>query len=280
VPVTFSANFRNYTTIGVPEDFLSISIEMPSMITFTYSPTLIQQAALIQMLMTQKGATKGPNIRVGGNTDTSTSFADTTDASESYGYEYNIGQTSLSALAAVTSIWNGTVIMGLNMAKARDASMAVKLARASLDTFATTTLEAFEVGNEPDVYAGQIQGGALVRPSNYTSRDYDKDIAWYAAALAQAGVRANMLQQPSTCCNFNGGSWNSTWLGAFARTFATNLSAISTHFYPFTASDIEQRKQLLATRRQQRQAARVEDDGVVEEVRLRAQTGEQLVRVG
>jgi hypothetical protein len=95
------------------------------------------------------------------------------------------------------------------------------------------TLEAFEVGNEPELYGNQTVGGALVRPANYSSSDYEADMVFYAAALAKAGVQTHMLQQPSLCCD----RWDSTWLGAFAKKFNTNLSTISTHFYAFTASN-------------------------------------------
>ena len=129
-------------------------------------------------------------------------------------------------------------------------SAAAQWARAARAGLPAHSIEAFEVGNEPDIYsradwvaitagrgldghgAGLVGGhgfGARALPAALTARDYVRDFHAYAAALGQVAPQA-MLGGPALANPVHHGRWVQTLIDGARR----DLGMVTIHRYPYT----------------------------------------------
>jgi hypothetical protein len=127
---------------------------------------------------------------------------------------------------------------------------AAQWARAASSALPAHSIDAFEVGNEPDVYsradwlaitadrglagrragrvgAGPVTGAAL--PAALTTRDYVRDFHAYAAALSQVAPQVK-LAGPALANPIHHGRWVTTLIDGAPRA----LGMVTVHRYPFT----------------------------------------------
>jgi hypothetical protein len=127
---------------------------------------------------------------------------------------------------------------------------AAQWARAASSALPLYSIDAFEVGNEPDVYSradwlaitadrgldghltgrlGRSRVNGVSLPAALTARDYVRDFHAYAAALDQAAPRV-MLAGPSLANPIHHGRWVRTLIDGAQR----SLGMVTIHRYPYT----------------------------------------------
>lgn len=234
--------FTSHLSQPVPDDFLSFSFESTvyprswpwSLDAFTANQDFF--ATLLSYLVVEKGASKGPSVRVGGDSATQAYYT-SPDSNAPSGFDFVLRPSLFEALAQAVQRWNGSVAIGLNMAQVANASVAVSLVRDMLRLLPPSILESFELGQEPDLFPYQYAGGELVRPAPYGSDSYTDDVAFFVNALvADARLPPRMLRQPSISAVCD---WSPAWLQRFALQFVRQLHSVAVHAYPWSTCDCD-----------------------------------------
>jgi hypothetical protein len=154
------------------------------------------------------------------------------------------------------------LILDLNLITDTPAA-AARWARAARAALPPRSIDAFEVGNEPDVYSradwlaitaargleGRLAGGVgghqdsgVALPAALTARDYVRDFHAYAAALDQVAPRI-MLSGPALANPVQHGRWVATLIGGARRA----LGMVTIHRYPYTGCPGRRRTRSYAT---------------------------------
>src|SRR5580692_9977013 len=197
----------------IPDDFTGLGYEISSVAI----PGLLsdKNRAYVQLV---RGL--GPNgiIRVGGITSDSASFAPDAVAS-SAAKSTVINTANLRELGAFLDATGWRLIWGLNLGSGdmkNAAEEAVAVAAAVKDK-----LLAFEIGNEPDGFAGDAFNAH--RPKNYGYGDYLKEFRAYKAV-----IRSKLPDAP-----FAGpdASWATDWVSRFAADEGSDLKLLTRHYY-------------------------------------------------
>src|SRR5580658_8946117 len=197
----------------IPDDFTGLGYEISSVA----MPGLLsdKNRAYVQ-LMRGLGA-KGV-IRIGGITSDSASFGADAVASPAAKATV-INAANLRELAAFLDAIGWRLIWGLNLGGGvmkNAAEEAVAVAAAVKDK-----LLAFEIGNEPDGFAGDAFNSR--RPKNYAYADYLKEYRAYRAV-----IRSKLPDAP-----FAGpdASWATDWVSRFAADEGGDLKLLTRHYY-------------------------------------------------
>jgi hypothetical protein len=197
----------------IPDDFTGLGYEISSVAI----PGLLSanNRAYVQLV---RGL--GPNgvIRVGGITSDSASFA--ADAVASPAAKATVINTAnLRQLGTFLEAIGWRLIWGLNLGNGdtkNAAEEAVAVVAAVKDK-----LLAFEVGNEPDGFAGDAFNSH--RPKNYGYGDFLNEFRAYKAA-----IRSKLPEAP-----FAGpdASWATDWVSRFAADEGSDLKLLTRHYY-------------------------------------------------
>src|SRR5580704_17604361 len=197
----------------IPDDFIGLGYEISSVAI----PDLLsdKNRAYVQLV---RGLGANGVIRVGGITSDSASFA--ADAASSPAAKATvISAANLRELAAFLDTTGWRLIWGLNlgsgnMQNAADEAVAVKAT-------VKDKLLAFEIGNEPDGFAGDAFNSH--RPKNYGYDDYLKEFRAYKAV-----IRSKLPDAP-----FAGpdASWATGWVSRFAADEGSDLKLLTRHYY-------------------------------------------------
>jgi len=174
-------------------NFVGVSMEWSTSVSYSSQPAF---ATLLSQISPH------PSIRVGGNSaDTTWWPEDGHDNNETCTNSYNnsvccktqITAEGVATHAALAKATDGTLTLDLNLL---DASGAYALQEYTNINSAIGSdsdfIEAFEIGNEPDLF---YENG--IRSPDYTLEDYMKD---FDAAVAQLPAEAK-LQGGTFCCN-------------------------------------------------------------------------------
>jgi Glycosyl hydrolase family 79, N-terminal domain len=197
----------------IPDDFTGLGYEISSVAI----PGLLsdKNRAYVRLV---RGLGANGVIRVGGITSDSASFAPDAVAS-SAAKSTVINTASLRELGAFLDATGWRLIWGLNLGSGdmkNAAEEAVAVAAAVKDK-----LLAFEIGNEPDGFAGDAFNSH--RPKNYGYGDYLKEYRAYKAA-----IRSKLPDAP-----FAGpdASWATGWVSRFAADEGSDLKLLTKHYY-------------------------------------------------
>ncbi len=168
---------------------------------------------------------QAPVLRIGGDS-TDTSWVAVPGMRRPRGIKYRIGPAWLRTAGALTRALHARIIFGINL-EADSTKLAALEARALIGAVGRSSVEALEVGNEPELY-GSFRWytapdgiGFPGRPANYDLRSYIRDFANFAASLPSVP-----LAGPAT------GSLK--WM-ARMRSFVTaapQLGLVTAHRYP------------------------------------------------
>jgi hypothetical protein len=197
----------------IPDDFTGLSYEISSVAI----PGLLsaKNRAYVQLV---RGLGATGVIRVGGITSDSASFAADAVAS-SAAKSTVINAADLRELAGFLDATGWQLIWGLNlgssdMQNAAEEAVAVK-------TAVKDKLLAFEIGNEPDGFAGDAFNSH--RPKNYGYGDYLKEFRAYKAV-----IRSRLPDAP-----FAGpdASWATDWVSRFAADEGSDIKLLTRHYY-------------------------------------------------
>src|SRR5580704_11525915 len=197
----------------IPDDFTGLGYEISSVAI----PGLLsdKNRAYVRLV---RGLGANGVIRVGGITSDSASFA--ADAAASPAAKATlINAANLRELGAFLDAIGWRLIWGLNLGSGDSknaAAEAVAVAAAVRDK-----LLAFEIGNEPDGFAGDAIDAR--RPKHYGYGDYLKEYRAYKAA-----IRSKLPDAP-----FAGpdASWATDWVSRFAADEGNDLKFLTKHYY-------------------------------------------------
>jgi hypothetical protein len=203
----------------IPDDFTGLGYEISSVA----MPGLLSDKNRAYVQLVRGLGAKGV-IRVGGITSDSASFA--ADAAASPAARATvINATNLRELGAFLDAIGWRLIWGLNLGSAirkNAAEEAVAVAAAIKDR-----LLAFEIGNEPDGFAGNAFDSH--RPRSYGYGDYLKEFRAYKAL-----IRSKLPDAP-----FAGpdASWAADWVSRFAADEGSDLKLLTRHYYRAAANN-------------------------------------------
>src|SRR5580692_564045 len=197
----------------IPDDFTGLGYEISSVAI----PGLLSDKnhAYVQLV---RGLGTNGVIRVGGITSDSASFAADAVASPAAKATV-INAANLRQLGTFLDAIGWRLIWGLNLGSGNSKSAAeeaLAVAAAVKDK-----LLAFEIGNEPDGFAGDAFNSH--RPKNYGYGDYLKEYRAYKAA-----IRSKLPDAP-----FAGpdASWATDWVSRFAADAGGDLKLLTRHYY-------------------------------------------------
>jgi len=197
----------------IRDDFTGLGYEISSVAT----PGLLsdKNQAYVQLV---RGLGANGVIRVGGITSDSASFSADAVASPAAKATV-INAANVRELGAFLDAIGWRLMWGLNLGsgdKKNAAEEAVAVAVAVKDK-----LLAFEIGNEPDGFAGKAFN--THRPKNYGYGDYLKEFRAYKAV-----IRTKLPDAP-----FAGpdASWATDWVSRFAADEGSDLQLLTRHYY-------------------------------------------------
>src|SRR5580704_18356740 len=197
----------------IPDGFIGLGYEISSVA----MPGLLSDKNRAYVQLVRGLGAKGV-IRVGGITSDSASFAADAVASPAAKATV-INAANLRELGTFLDAIGWRLIWGLNLGSGNSKSAAeeaVAVAAAVKDK-----LLAFEIGNEPDGFAGDAFNSH--RPKNYGYGDYLKEFRVYKAV-----IRSKLPDAP-----FAGpdASWATDWVSRFAADEGSDLKLLTKHYY-------------------------------------------------
>lgn len=197
----------------IPDDFTGLGYEISSVA----MPGLLsdKNRAYVQLV---RGLGANGIIRVGGITSDSASF--TADAVASPAATATvINAANLRQLGAFLDAIGWRLIWGLNLGSGNSKNAAEEAA--AVTAAVKDKLLAFEIGNEPDGFAGDAFNSH--RPKNYGYGDYLEEFRAYKTL-----IRSKLPEAP-----FAGpdASWATDWVSRFAADEGSDLKLLTRHYY-------------------------------------------------
>jgi hypothetical protein len=219
----------------IPPSFLGLSLEYRTVPIFTGTPANGSNTVFNQLLANLTDNGGGPiSLRIGGNSEDE-SWWNPIGAMQPAGVSYDVTPDWMAGLAASAAQTGSPLILGLNLGQG-DPQVVVDLAQASLAALPDGSIAAFEIGNEPDLYATHAipsagsGGPKLVRSGDWSYEAYQAQFSDYAGALATYLPRPVALAGPA----FAGTKWLPD-LPAFVAAESPALGVVTQHVYPLNS---------------------------------------------
>ena len=243
--VSYTVNIHDDKSDPIPSDFASFSLEvpcLPKMITYEDPTTGVRSPRqsyiniIDQLRLAAKGA-RGPNIRIGGNSADQTIFSVLPNTSIPTGDNNVVTLDDILSYGLVKK-WNGTIVIGINLRNGRDPRNSVEYATSALTLLDPELIEAFEIGNEPDLFSNNG-----IRPEHpiYDYNRYLPQFIRYVDALREQSVPMPRIQGATVATE----AWNNQLLN-YTVNFTTPgpigsytqnvLRTVSHHFYPMPSA--------------------------------------------
>ncbi len=224
----------------IPPGYLGLSIEFPALRTYTGSDPRHINPVLVQLIRNLFPA-QAPMLRIGGDSTDTTWLPGPGVRRPDY-RSYRLTPSWLATTAALARALDARMIMGLDLAADQPALDAAE-ARAYLRSLGRAHLEAFEIGNEPNVY-GKIALLKLApkhfrraRPRSYDYRRFAGEFAAIADRVrgrsrTGPGLGSVPLAGPALALGptADPGSWIGSMPG-FLRS-QPGLTTLTLHRYP------------------------------------------------
>jgi hypothetical protein len=209
---------------ALPRGFLGLSIEFQAIRAYTGSdPAAINPA--FETLVRQLSPGQSPTLRIGGDS-TDMSWYGPPGATAPAHASYRLTPSWLATTAGLAHAIDAQMILGLNLAGDDPASDAAE-AGADVKAFGST-LAGFEIGNEPNLYAGIDH----VRPMNFGPAQYRREIHAIVAALPADAAHVPLVG-PALAAGpdpAGAGPWL-TEMAAFLKS-EPRVRTLSVHRYP------------------------------------------------
>jgi hypothetical protein len=214
----------------VARHFLGISAEYRGLLRLIGNTQAGVNPVTTQLLANLASAGQGqPGLRIGGGSADS-AWWNPGALQRPNGLEIDLGTFARDSIAEFERATRSPLILGLNFAADR-VTYARGWAKAMLGALPPGTLEALEIGNEPDVYATGRPFGSLprTRPKGYSLRRYMRELRPFTKSLRRLPGRPR-LAAPSTCC----GRWDRQTT-RLVRSQKGRLGLLSFHAYATNA---------------------------------------------
>ncbi|MBV9337267.1 MAG: hypothetical protein JO243_15400, partial [Solirubrobacterales bacterium] len=182
---------RRATGRPIPAGFLGLSLEYPAVEAYAGSDPKAINPVLVQLIR-NLSPDAAPNLRIGGDT-TDWTWWPVPGAAKPGGVKYSLGRRFAGVTAALAHELGAQVILGINL-EAGSSAVAAGEARALIAGVGRDSVQALELGNEPELYgsftwyttpSGQHVTGRL---PGYDFAAYQDDFARIGAALPAAAL--------------------------------------------------------------------------------------------
>jgi hypothetical protein len=217
----------------VPPAFLGLSIEPLEL--GDYAQYLPQFSRLMSAIE-PAGATARPIIRIGGESADSSFLGPDPFANVAPDYRqsrpYVLTPDWMNELGALTRSANVRLIFDLNLA-AHSPAMAAQVAQAATNAVPGGRIVAFEIGNEPDLYANALVGITRAEPDGPNAWAFSFGIGDYVSLFAQYAQAIRKVLPKAAFAGPSGMTrspyWVSTLLDSSDRSM---ISLVTAHNYP------------------------------------------------
>jgi hypothetical protein len=170
----------------IPAGFLGLSLEYPAVEAYAGTDPTAIDPVLVQLI---RNLTPGqrPVLRIGGDS-TDWTWWPTPGVAQPPGVTYTLGQQWLNVTRALATGLGARLILGINLA-ADNRELAASEARALISGLGSGSIQALELGNEPELYgafawyrtpSGQVVTG---RPAGYDYTGFARDFTDFGQAL-------------------------------------------------------------------------------------------------
>jgi hypothetical protein len=207
----------------IPDDFLGISVEWSSVTDYLGDGVGGVRPTVVTLLRDFESEGHKVSVRIGGNSE-DLSWWNPLGETLPPGVTINIGPTHLSTLTALAEVLNTRLILGLNLAL-DDPVIAANLVNAVYGAIPREAVQAFELGNEPDLYVSDSHHRGL----GYGWNAYLADMEAFRGGIAARVPPETPFAAPALA--------NQSWLlnmGNFCTREKDNLALVTTHVYPYT----------------------------------------------
>jgi hypothetical protein len=207
----------------IPDDFLGISVEWNSVPDYLGDSAGGARPTVVTLLRSFEAESHRISVRIGGNSE-DLAWWNPLGATPPPGVTINIGPVHLSTLAAVAEVLQTRLILGLNLVL-DDPVIAANLIEAVYGAIPREKVQAFELGNEPDLYRTE---GAR-RGLGYGWNSYLADMEAFRDGISALVPPETPFAAPSLSSR----SWLLN-MGTFCTKEKDNIALVTTHVYPFT----------------------------------------------
>lgn len=167
-PSTLSLSVGKPTGQTIPAGFLGLSLEYPAVLAYTGSDRAAINPVLVQLIR-NLSPNQSPNLRIGGDT-TDWTWWPVPGVRQPRGVRYTIGPDWAAVVAALANDLRAKLILGVNL-EVDSANVAGTEARDLIARIGADSIEALELGNEPELYGSFTWTTPLGRArSRYGSR--------------------------------------------------------------------------------------------------------------
>jgi len=209
---------------GMPPGFIGISFEYRAMHVYTGRDPGAVNPALIGLLR-GLAPNQAPVLRIGGGS-TDVTWWPMRGVIAPGGISYDLTKGWLRTTRALAQTLGAKLIMGINLAANRPALAAAE-ARALLQGIGRQYIQAFEIGNEPDLYKVfawfRDRRGHVVftRPPSYSLNALSREFSRWRAAMPPVPLAGPTLSSLS-------------WMGGLGRFISAQrrLAVVTFHRYP------------------------------------------------
>jgi hypothetical protein len=226
---TISASVgANPVSQPMPKGFVGLSVEYPAVRAYTGGNEKKVNPVLVQLIRNLAPGGQSPVVRIGGDSTDSTWWP-IRGVKRPLGISYTLTSDWLRTTVAFARDARAQLIMGVNLAAGRPAFAAAE-ARAMLQGIGRRHIDAFEIGNEPDVYGMfpwyQTRSGHDVysRASSYDLGRYVLQFSAWRRAMPRAPIAGPAFAEL-------------TWLDGLPQFIAAEpgLKLVTLHRYPLRA---------------------------------------------
>jgi Glycosyl hydrolase family 79 C-terminal beta domain len=173
---------------SLPAGFLGVSLEYPAVETYAGDDPLAINPIFVQLIR-ELSPGQAPVLRIGGDSADWTWWP-VPGVSRPPGVSFAIGPRWIQVTRALTGALHAQLILGLNLA-AGSPPLAAGEANALLGGLGSSSVTAFELGNEPELYSDfawyrtAAGRGVTARPRGYDFTAFTNDFTGFAASLPQ-----------------------------------------------------------------------------------------------
>ena len=207
----------------IPDDFLGISVEWSRVLDYLGDSTGGVRPTTVTLLRAFEAEEHHVAVRIGGNSQ-DRAWWNPQGVTPPPGVTLDLGPAHLSTLAALVEVLHTRLVLGLNLALG-DSVLAADLVEAVYGTIPREAIQAFELGNEPDLYRFNGRRGL-----DYDWSAYLPDMEAFRDGIAARVSPAPPFAAPAIAYRF--------WLRNLGDLFAlerNRLALVTTHVYPFTS---------------------------------------------
>jgi hypothetical protein len=170
----------------IPAGFLGLSFEYTAVEGYAGTDPRAVNPVLVQLIR-QLSPNQAPNLRIGGDT-TDWTWWPVAGVARPGGIRYSLGPTWARVTAALAHALGAQLILGINL-EANSQTIAAAEARGIASAVGRSTIQALELGNEPELYGSfswyRLPNGQHVtgRPPSYDFAAFQGDFSRISGAL-------------------------------------------------------------------------------------------------